>query len=67
NEHRAAWSPDPDRYELVRPLLATRDGKPAGHAGKSTKGRLARAILESGDVERTLATFDPGDLDLTVE
>ena len=67
NEHRAAWSPDPHRYDLVRPLLATRDGKPAGHAGKATKGRLARAILESGDVERSLATFDPGELALAVE
>ncbi len=66
NEHRAAWIPDAGRYDLVRPLLATRDGKPAGHAGKATKGRLARAILESGDVERTLATFDPGELALTV-
>ena len=67
NEHRAAWITDPSRYDLVRPLLATRDGKPAGHAGKATKGRLARAILESGDVERTLATFDAGELALTVE
>ncbi len=67
NEHRAAWIPDPRRYDLVRPLLAARDGKPAGHAGKATKGRLARAILESGDVERTLATFDPGELALTVQ
>ena len=67
NEHRAAWTADPGRYDLVRPLLATRDGKPAGHAGKATKGRLARAILESDDVERTLATFDAGELALTVE
>lgn len=67
NEHRAAWTADSSRYELVRPLLATRDGKPAGHAGKATKGRLARAILESGDVGRTLGTFDPGELALTVE
>ncbi len=66
NEHRAAWAPEPNRYDLVRPHLATRDGKPAGHAGKATKGRLARAILESGDVERTLATFDPGELTLTI-
>ena len=66
NEHRAAWTADPSRYDLVRPLLATRDAKPAGHAGKATKGRLARALLESGDVERTLATFDPGELTLTI-
>ena len=67
NEHRAAWVPDPTRYELVRPVLATPDGKPAGHAGKATKGRLARALLQSGDVERTLASFDPGDLVLTAD
>lgn len=66
NEHRAAWVSDPTRYQLSRPVLATRDGKPAGHAGKATKGRLAHALLQSGDVERTLSTFDPGDLVLTV-
>lgn len=67
NEHRAAWVPDPTRYELIRPVLATPDAKPVGHAGKATKGRLARALLQSGDVERTLSTFDPGDLVLTIE
>ncbi|MBK5288942.1 MAG: peroxide stress protein YaaA [Acidimicrobiia bacterium] len=66
NEHRAAWTPDPDRYELIRPVLATRDGAPAGHAGKATKGRLARALLDSGRPDRTFATFDAGDLALTV-
>ncbi|MEP6625254.1 MAG: peroxide stress protein YaaA [Acidimicrobiia bacterium] len=67
NEHREAWTPEPARYTLVRPVLATQDGKPAGHAGKATKGRLARALLQSGDVARTLAAFDPGELDLSVE
>ncbi len=67
NEHRDAWTPEPTRYTLVRPVLATRDGKPAGHAGKATKGRLARALLHSGDAERTLAEFDPGVLVLSVE
>jgi cytoplasmic iron level regulating protein YaaA (DUF328/UPF0246 family) len=67
NEHRAAWTADPegDTYRLVRPGLATPDGKPAGHAGKAAKGRLARALLEAPDVERTLASFDAGDLLLT--
>jgi len=67
NEHRAAWAADAgggaDR--LVRPALATPDGKPAGHAGKAAKGRLARALLDAPDVDRTLATFDAGDLLLT--
>ncbi len=67
NEHREAWTPVPSRYTLVRPVLATRDGKPAGHAGKATKGRLARALLQSGDAVKTLAEFDPGELDLSVE
>ena len=66
-EHRGAWVPDPSRYELVRPLLAMPDGKPAGHAGKAAKGSLARALLQTGDVERTLTTFDPGELVLSVE
>jgi cytoplasmic iron level regulating protein YaaA (DUF328/UPF0246 family) len=59
NEHRAAWIPDPDRYDLRRPALVFPDGRPAGHGGKAAKGLLARALLLSGDVDRTLATFDP--------
>jgi len=62
NEHRAAWTPEPDRYELVRPDLRTPDGKPAGHNGKAAKGRLARALLVAGDLDAGLAAFDPGDL-----
>lgn len=38
-EHRGAWIPEPSRYELVRPSLATPDGKPAGHAGKASNVR----------------------------
>lgn len=67
NEHRAAWDPDPGRYDLVRPVLSTPDGKPAGHGGKAAKGLLARALLESDDVERTLATFDASPLVLTID
>ncbi len=67
NEHREAWTPDPSRYELVRPMLATMDGKPAGHAGKAAKGTLARALLESGDVMGTLSDFESGELVLTLE
>lgn len=67
NEHRAAWLPTPDRYELVRPDLRTPDGKPAGHNGKAAKGRLARALLVAGDLDAGLAAFDPGDLVLGVE
>jgi cytoplasmic iron level regulating protein YaaA (DUF328/UPF0246 family) len=59
NEHRAAWTPDPDRYDLRRPALRHRDGRPAGHGGKAAKGLLARALLRTGDVDATLATFDP--------
>lgn len=59
NEHRAAWTPDPERCDLRRPALQHRDGKPAGHGGKAAKGLLVRALLESGDVDATLATFDP--------
>ncbi len=58
-EHRAAWVPDPDRYDLRRPALLFGDGRPAGHAGKAAKGLLARALMTSGDVDATLATFDP--------
>jgi len=59
NEHRNAWVPEPHRYELLRPALEHRDGKPAGHGGKAAKGLLARALLTSGDAAVTLAGFDP--------
>lgn len=59
NEHRAAWVPEPDRYDLRRPTLLHRNGTPAGHGGKAAKGLLARALLTSGDVGTSLATFDP--------
>lgn len=59
HEHGAAWIPEPDRYDLVRPSLEHRNGKPAGHGGKAAKGLLARALLTSGDVDDTLRTFDP--------
>jgi hypothetical protein len=67
NEHRAAGVPSPDRYELIRPMLTTSDGRPAGHDAKAAKGLLARALLEDDDVERTLATFAPFPLHLRVE
>jgi cytoplasmic iron level regulating protein YaaA (DUF328/UPF0246 family) len=62
NEHRAAWTPAPDAYRLLRPSLVTPTGAPAGHGGKAAKGRLVRALLEAGDAERALGAFDPGDL-----
>lgn len=61
NEHRAAWVPDPERYRLLRPELTLPDGRPAGHWAKAAKGLLTRELLESDDVEKTLATFQaPG-------
>jgi cytoplasmic iron level regulating protein YaaA (DUF328/UPF0246 family) len=62
NEHRGAWVPDSDAYRLVRPSLVTPNGAPAGHGGKAAKGRLIRALLESGDADDALDAFDPGDL-----
>ena len=59
NEHRAAWVPEPDRYDLRRPALTFPDGRPAGHGGKAAKGLLARSLLTSDDVEATLTGFDP--------
>ena len=67
NEHRAAWMPSSGRYDLIRPVLSTPDGKPAGHGGKAAKGLLARALLDDDDVDRVLASFDPAPLRLTVE
>lgn len=59
-EHRAAWHPDPDRYELVTPRFTNVEGKPAGHAGKATKGRVARRLLETGRLDAALDVVEPG-------
>ena len=56
-EHRAAWQPDPDRYTLHRVTLVRPDGSNAGHHAKAGKGLLTRALLESDDSGRTLATW----------
>ncbi len=59
-EHRAAWTPDPSRYRVVTPVLANVEGRPAGHAGKAAKGRVARRILETGRIESALEVDAPG-------
>jgi uncharacterized protein len=59
-EHRAAWLPEPDRYELITPGFANVDGKPAGHAGKAAKGRVARRLLETGRPGAALDVVEPG-------
>jgi cytoplasmic iron level regulating protein YaaA (DUF328/UPF0246 family) len=56
-EHAAAWTPDPDRYELRRVELRTRDGKPGGHVAKAAKGRLARALIEARSPAATLSRW----------
>ena len=48
NEHRAAWTPAPDRYrDGVRVVFVERYGKVAGHDAKAAKGELARHLLGS--------------------
>lgn len=59
-EHRAAWVPEPGRYDLVTPVFTNVEGKPAGHAGKAAKGRVARRLLETGRVESVLDVVEPG-------
>lgn len=66
-EHRAAWRPDPDRYALRRVTLVRPDGSNAGHHAKAGKGLLARALLESDDPERTLATWRHPELRVRVD
>lgn len=60
-EHAAAWRPDPDRYDLRRVELRTRDGKPGGHFAKAAKGRLARALIEARSPTATLARWHDDD------
>lgn len=61
-EHRATWKPDPDRYTLRRITLVRPDGSNAGHHAKAGKGLLTRALLESDDPERILATWSHPEL-----
>jgi cytoplasmic iron level regulating protein YaaA (DUF328/UPF0246 family) len=73
NEHRAAWTPDPDGagYTLLRPQLLLPNGKPAGHWGKAAKGLLARDLLTAAaaaddDVERTISLFQAPEVQVTL-
>ncbi len=66
-EHRAAWQPDPDRYALRSVTLVRPDGSNAGHHAKAGKGLLARALVESDDPERTLATWRHPELSVRVD
>jgi cytoplasmic iron level regulating protein YaaA (DUF328/UPF0246 family) len=66
-EHRAAWQPDADRYTLQRVTLVRPDGSNAGHHAKAGKGLLTRALLESDDAGRTLATWRHPDLRVRVD
>ena len=66
-EHRAAWRPDPQRYTLRRVTLVRPDGSNAGHHAKAGKGLLTRALVESDDPERTLATWRHSELRVRVD
>lgn len=54
-EHRAAWEPDPSRYDLRRVRLVGPDGRTAGHGAKAAKGALARALLTARNPARVLS------------
>ena len=60
NEHRAAWTPDPDRYgEFVSVAFVERNGSRTGavvgHDAKAAKGMLARHLLmEAGSTPASI-------------
>jgi cytoplasmic iron level regulating protein YaaA (DUF328/UPF0246 family) len=66
NEHRAAWTPAPDRYAGgVSVTFVERTGKVAGHDAKAAKGRLARHLLtSSGHPERAIGSWTDDRFDL---
>lgn len=68
NEHRAAWTPTPDRYrDAVRVTLVERNGKVAGHDAKAAKGHLARHILlTGGDAIAALSSWRDDRFDLDI-
>lgn len=59
-EHAAAWTPDPSRYDHRRVRLTDDRGRTVGHDAKAAKGRLARALLSAERPEQVLArgSFD---------
>jgi cytoplasmic iron level regulating protein YaaA (DUF328/UPF0246 family) len=60
NEHAAAWTPDPARYDHRRVALVDDRGRPGGHDAKAAKGLLARALLQSDDPDHVLRTWRHG-------
>jgi cytoplasmic iron level regulating protein YaaA (DUF328/UPF0246 family) len=66
-EHAAAWTPEPDRYDLRRVRLFDDKGRAVGHQAKAAKGWLARALLESDEPEGVLTSWTHPELRLAVE
>lgn len=56
-EHRSAFQLG-TRSNWVRIELTGPNGERAGHNGKAAKGRLARALLESGSLDVTLSQWE---------
>ncbi|MCC5951888.1 MAG: peroxide stress protein YaaA [Acidimicrobiia bacterium] len=67
NEHRAAWEPDPQRYDLRRVRFTDGSGAAIGHGAKAAKGLLARALLGASDPEALLDGWSHGPLRAEVE
>lgn len=67
NEHRAAWQPAADRYDLRRIRLVDGAGRRVGHGAKAAKGLLARALIESDDPRRTLSRWRHDDFSVVLE
>jgi cytoplasmic iron level regulating protein YaaA (DUF328/UPF0246 family) len=66
-EHAAAWRPDTGTMDLRRVRFVGADGRAQGHAAKAAKGLLARALVETDDPDRVLATWSHDGLTLEVD
>jgi uncharacterized protein len=60
NEHAAAWTPDPARYDHRRVALVDGRGRAGGHDAKAAKGLLARELLVADDPELVLKSWRHG-------
>jgi hypothetical protein len=59
-EHAAAWTPDPGRYDHRRVALVDERGRAGGHDAKAAKGLLARALLLADDPVEVLGGWRHG-------
>lgn len=60
SEHAAAWTPEPNRFDIAAVDLVDDAGRRAGHAAKAAKGALTRALVGAPSASAVTRLLDGG-------